>query len=477
MIRRLPTPRVHGAWTKDWWVGDPGLTRLFGKAPGIDQAVALAARLQGPEQWTEALRPSNGDPVDPDSVVVLAGQQPVLGGGPLLVAHKAATAVAYARALQPHLDRPVVPVFLIATQDHDTSEVDHLDLIDPLNGHMKRIRCALGPRHETFSRCSWDSEIFKDFQGVLKSFCRSDNRSLIQSLATSPAAEHVAQLMETAFAGTGLQIVEAHRLRGPSSVILNRALAQPSELGARLAEGEARLRSCGFPRSFDPADPRPLVLESRDGRRRRIDVADEMASRRLAENPDDFSPHAALRPIVQAATLPVVAQVCGPSEILYLGQARGLHQLFGVTAPQLVPRLEATRVLPGELETLDQDLQPPASRAPVDKPLANLLGSLDAFRATVSDVDPGVAARVDRFAARATRDAHALAESPEWRGRSGRGEPRLRPRGRFQDAVLGWFPDAFGPHALPTWAEDIIQLSQPFEPPHHVLHALSTETH
>jgi hypothetical protein len=83
---------------------------------------------------------------------------------------------------------------------------------------------------------------------------------------------------------------------------------------------------------------------------------------------------------------------------------------------------------------------------------------------------------VDRFAARAVRDAHALAESPEWRGRGGRADARLRPRGRHQDAVLGWLPEAFGPGAHQGWAEHLIALSRPLEPPVHVLHSPPKES-
>ena len=36
-----------------------------------------------------------------------------------------ATAVALAKTLEEHWQRPVVPVFLIATEDHDTSEIVH----------------------------------------------------------------------------------------------------------------------------------------------------------------------------------------------------------------------------------------------------------------------------------------------------------------------------------------------------------------
>lgn len=476
MIRRLPNPVIHGAWSQAWWDGKPELAALFGRPPNPEVSSALASVLDKGGGWIPSLRDAPGDAVDPSSVVVLAGQQPGLGGGPLLVAHKAATAVAYARALQAHTQRPVIPVFLLATQDHDTSEVDHLDLINPSNGQLERIRCSLQPQSEMFARSSWEDASFSEFKSKLNSVYGISSRSLEGRWPPSPAPEHVALLLQQAFAGTGLRLVEAHQLQGPATAILDRALAEPKLLAEALRAGATLLNGCGFPSSFDPADPRPLVLESRNGRRKRVEAGDREARARLADNPTDFSPHAALRPIIQAATLPVVAQVCGPSEILYLGQARPLHTLFGLPAPQLVPRLEATRVQPDELELFDADLRLPSSRGPLDDPLAQLLASLSKFRTAVTDLDPKLAARADRFAHRSERDARALAETPEWRGRSGRAEARLRPRGQAQDAVLGWLPEAFGPEAPPLWAEHIIGLCQPFEPPAHMLHAFAKET-
>jgi len=475
VIRRLPNPVVHGTWSQAWWDGKPEFTALFGQPPSARTSSALTATLAKDGGWIRSLRDAPGDPVDPASVVVLAGQQPGLGGGPLLVPHKAATAVAYARALQSHIQRPVTPVFLLATQDHDSSEVDHLDLINPSNGQIERIRCALQPQYEMLARSSWEEASFDIFKSKLRSIY-GVNKGLAEGLwPSSPAPEHAALLLQQAFSGTGLRFVEAHQLRGPATAILDRALAEPELLAEALQAGATLLNDCGFPSSFDPSDPRPLVLESRNGRRKRVEAGDKEAQSRLADNPADFSPHAALRPIVQAATLPVVAQVCGPSEILYLGQVRPLHALFELPAPQLVPRLEATRVQPEEIDLFDTDLRLPESHGPLDNPLAQLLASLAKFRTAVTDLDSGLAARADRFAHRSERDARALAEAPEWRGRSGRAQSRLRPRGQSQDAVLSWLPEAFGPEAPPLWAEHIIGLSQPFEPPAHILHAFTKE--
>ena len=59
----------------------------------------------------------------PGSMVVVAGQQAGLLGGPMLTIAKALTAIAHAERLTVETGKPVVPVFWAATEDHDVDEV------------------------------------------------------------------------------------------------------------------------------------------------------------------------------------------------------------------------------------------------------------------------------------------------------------------------------------------------------------------
>ena len=60
-----------------------------------------------------------------DTLVIFAGQQPGLYGGPLLTLYKAMGIVKKAVKLQSQTGRPVVPIFWIACDDHDFEEVNH----------------------------------------------------------------------------------------------------------------------------------------------------------------------------------------------------------------------------------------------------------------------------------------------------------------------------------------------------------------
>jgi uncharacterized protein YllA (UPF0747 family) len=59
----------------------------------------------------------------PGTIVVVAGQQPGLFGGPLYTMYKLLTAASLAREIQSATGVTVVPIFWIASDDHDFEEL------------------------------------------------------------------------------------------------------------------------------------------------------------------------------------------------------------------------------------------------------------------------------------------------------------------------------------------------------------------
>ena len=67
--------------------------------------------------------------VDEGGYMVTTGQQPGLFGGPLYNLYKGITALRLARTLEARLGKPVLPVFWIASEDHDWAEANHTFLV------------------------------------------------------------------------------------------------------------------------------------------------------------------------------------------------------------------------------------------------------------------------------------------------------------------------------------------------------------
>ena len=65
---------------------------------------------------------------DPESVVVITGQQPGIISGPLYTIYKAITAIKLAKKQEKLLGKNVVPIFWLASEDHDIDEVNCINL-------------------------------------------------------------------------------------------------------------------------------------------------------------------------------------------------------------------------------------------------------------------------------------------------------------------------------------------------------------
>ena len=150
-------PAGQGAFVRACWAGTALLPELPRSSDDWRRALssaqtatrpvsrALAERLahsqralgQGVQAVENALRLA-----EPGVLAVVTGQQPGLLGGPLLTAHKAAGALALARALEAEHGVPVVPVFWLASEDHDLEEANRLWFHDR-DGHVRRLAVAI----------------------------------------------------------------------------------------------------------------------------------------------------------------------------------------------------------------------------------------------------------------------------------------------------------------------------------------------
>src|SRR5215468_7526344 len=109
------------------------VARFYGHNPHDPEAFAAATReIDYPDNrraaLVEALKAQNGDSealsklAQPGTVAVVTGQQVGLFGGPAYTIYKALTAVRVARNLSAQ-GVPAVPVFWLASEDHDFPEV------------------------------------------------------------------------------------------------------------------------------------------------------------------------------------------------------------------------------------------------------------------------------------------------------------------------------------------------------------------
>lgn len=309
-------------------------------APSADWVARFLARAPagGWDRTTlTALFPQAGDAARAalaSGALVVTGQQPALGGGPLYSLVKTAHAIALAGALTTR-ERAVAPLFWCASEDHDLGEAGHADLL-ARDGTRRRVRDDFGGGRASLrfrsARAGWDA---------LVAACRDQ-------LGPGPGAEWLAahaperdeglgawlcRLMTALFARHGLLAIEAHRLRPLFRPALARALdAWPA---TALASRRGEVLAAGHADAFGALDAPPLFADRADGR-----VALDPAAARalLATDPDALSPGAALRPVLQQAALPAALYVAGPGELAYHAFLGPAYDALAAPRPLLVPR-------------------------------------------------------------------------------------------------------------------------------------------
>jgi bacillithiol biosynthesis cysteine-adding enzyme BshC len=304
----------------------------------------------------------------PRSRVVVTGQQAGLLLGPNYSLIKTISAIALAAELDRE-DAPVIPVFWLASQDHDVAEVDHTWLLD-LNEELHRVAVSL-PAGVPISRIPWDPAWLAQVSQVIHS-------------AAFPEAyrKETLDLLDEAAAGSqwygDFFVRQLYLLLGDRSPVvldpgrpqvaklfrpvLEREIAQPEASVRAITEAGAELRSLGFApqlgRATDATDlflieedeglPRRHLLRW-DGRGFRTQLRgysrDELLGILEAE-PGRITPAAGLRPVTQDAVLPTAAFVVGPGELRYLAQLRGVYRHHGLQQPLIWPRTMATVIEP-----------------------------------------------------------------------------------------------------------------------------------
>jgi len=337
-----------------------GLRASAREMAGIDFPRAkVAALLEDYSRDLEAPLPalSNAARIgEAGSLVVTTGQQPVAFGGSMYVLYKAATAVRLAAEAEAALGVPVVPVFWNASEDHDLDEISRaaapgrggetLRYRADLSAWRGRGASAIGPDDgwRTSAR-TWAASV-------------SDKMAAFAPREGEGWARWSSRLLLDAFGSEGLVIIEPRLLRGLSGALYAGAVRGRGEIARLISLScDERAGEAGA-RQFDPLGGPPLFMDE-GGRRRRVvesagrlapkgtDVTyspDELAALAEAE-PKRFSSHAALRPVLQNAILPVVAAVLGPGEIAYHEELFRFHASpTGARRrmPVMWPRLSAT---------------------------------------------------------------------------------------------------------------------------------------
>ena len=328
-----------------------------------------------PRLLDSAVRPvGQPDPrprlLEPNALVVTTGQQPGLFTGPLYTIYKAISVAALARRLEAAWQRPVVPVFWLATDDHDFAEANRAAWPAP-DGSI---------RHVTLRERAGDAVMAPMYREPLGADILTALATLKADLPGDGFADETLAWLERhyrpehtvggAYAGALAELVAplgvvcmdagCCSLKQLAAPVMMRALAQSVEIEAPLVPLAAQLAKQGDDPAVAVGDGATLVfLDGAQGRDRLVRAGDGFRTRRggatyrmadlaaiAAAEPERLSPNVLLRPVVESAVLPTVAYVAGPGELRYLALTPPVYAALGVDRQLPVARWSGLVVEP-----------------------------------------------------------------------------------------------------------------------------------
>jgi bacillithiol biosynthesis cysteine-adding enzyme BshC len=297
------------------------------------------------------------------ALAAVTGQQVGLFGGPLFSIFKALSAVKLAaEASDAGVD--CVPVFWLATEDHDLAEVNHV-LLATTHGAPERVSVEThGVADAPVGTIKFGPEIDPVVKHAASLLGDSEVATWLRE-AYRPGetlGSGFARLFARLFADSGVILLDPddgglHELAKP---LFHAAIERAPELDEALLARGKEIDAAGYHRQVKVTAATALLFEVKNGartalRRKGDGTGVEFLSgheklsvrqllERIDESPENFNPNVLFRPVVQDYLLPTLVYTGGAAEVAYFAQVGVVYEkLLGRVTPVL-PRFSATLV-------------------------------------------------------------------------------------------------------------------------------------
>lgn len=316
----------------------------------------------------------------PNTVLIVTGQQMGLFVSPLYTIYKILTTILLSRKLSGQFKKyHFLPVFWLEGEDHDFAEVNHAQLFDKTGSIIKIEH----PNQAEYHRFSMSKRLL--FQEITDLLHRLRN-DLQETEFSVPLFERLEKIymperswseafaghLQMLFEGSGLLLFNPSTLRVKeySEEFFIQFIRENNLITEALMKQSQAILSMGYENQV-PVDPQKSYLFlSPDGHGRNHllrqssttfcfkDTDKSYDYQELTEqihsHPGWCSSSVLSRPIWQSWMLPVVAYVGGPAEICYWAQLKGAFERMHVVMPVVYPRMRITLIEPKIQRLLDK---------------------------------------------------------------------------------------------------------------------------
>jgi bacillithiol biosynthesis cysteine-adding enzyme BshC len=318
-------------------------------ASAIDLPAAARARLVEAFGVQNAGSAALEKLAQPGTVAVVTGQQVGLFSGPCYTIYKVLHAVRLAAWLSEN-EIPAVPVFWLATEDHDFAEVNHAFVFDPAH-RPHRLEMRRTASEQPVGGVTLQNPPIEELRAALAGLPFAD-----EVIGEVEASYTTGSTMGQAFQTLLRRLLKKFDIlyldpmlpafRELAAPALRTAVESAPELSQAVLERNRELLDAGYHAQVHVEETTSLVFLLENGKRlglRRHGADYVHNSRRfttaeLASRAASLSPNALLRPVIQDSMLPTVAYIGGPAEVAYLAQSAVIYRALLGRMPVAVPR-------------------------------------------------------------------------------------------------------------------------------------------
>ncbi|PWK21440.1 bacillithiol biosynthesis cysteine-adding enzyme BshC [Arcicella aurantiaca] len=275
-----------------------------------------------------------------NTFTVTTGHQLNIFTGPLYVVYKMITTINLAKKLKSYFpDYDFVPVYWMATEDHDFAEINHFSLFGKNLAWETQQTGAVGRMNP------------KELETLISEMTECPTIFKNAYLNHETLADAARCYAHELFGSQGLICIDAddRELKKQFIPIIKNDLLQHTAFDV-VTKTTKELENLGYKTQIAPREINFFYLV--DGVRERIVKEDnvykvlntdiqfsESEILTLLENePERFSPNVVLRPVYQEVILPNLAYIGGPSEVPYWLQLKEIFEIHQIPFPILMPR-------------------------------------------------------------------------------------------------------------------------------------------
>jgi bacillithiol synthase len=315
----------------------------------------------------------------PESVVIIGGQQAGLLTGPLYTIHKLISIIQLAREQELKLQKPVVPVFWIAGEDHDFLEVNHIFVEHDRS--LNKLSYSEGPidkrmvSHVEYDKVHMKKWLHKVFEHLGET---EHTKKLIQMMESiidqsKTFVDLFCNIILSLFRQYGVLLIDSANddLRQLEVPFFKQIIDNCQSITDSVLKQQEQIQGYDFPNAIEIGknavnlfyyDGKERILLDYNsekgcfvGKNNKVSFSKSELLTELELHPEKFSNNVVTRPMMQEWLFPTLAFIGGPGEIAYWGELKLAFEHMGYYMPPIVPRMNISileRFIDGDIQQL-----------------------------------------------------------------------------------------------------------------------------